>query len=320
MRTTMLSTRAPSVSKLPQSRALQDPLQRHSLSSPLAGRTLASRAVGAAVQKPIQGRWGDFLNRGTAIGTVAGGILGSMFPVVGTSIGATAGGLIGSWLGAPPTYSNAHKDQYQSELTKYQEFQKLRVNAKNAYESGEIVEYSTSTANKIQEILEIGKAIYVYTVDGKLRVSGHHDPIKHAILAGNKDVYAAGTASAIGTETKRFEQIQLAIKDRDQAIENMSGLRSGSSQREVFQQQVVQYQKELEELGVSKDAKFDDYAEIPKLSKKNTLLNIDEDSGHYHPGYSSGHKAVEAWRKAGYTNVVWKPRHQKQGLLQSAVT
>jgi hypothetical protein len=78
----------------------------------------------------------------------------------------------------------------------------------------------------------------------------------------------------------------------------------------------------LVNLGFARDTLTSDliqqYENTPVL-KANAELEVTEDSWHYSPGFDSGHKALEAWKNAGYSRITWTPRWTKRRLWQSGV-
>ncbi|UGQ46276.1 hypothetical protein [Massilia endophytica] len=255
------------------------------------------------------------------------GMLGATMGSRAGVYGALAGGAIGAAYGylsgtsAPPTFSNHHKDQYQSELSVYEGWRSRLPDGLSAYQSGAFYRYSSSTAAVIHSMLCEGKLMYTYDTEDQLKVSGNHGNIKHALLAGGQDVYAAGTVDLDHPEKNRLVTAIDAAKMRVENEGNMIGLRD-ELQREQFQAEVQKAQGILLSMGFRPDVGLDDlvgrYNNLA-VRKADAHLEVTEDSGHYSPSYDSGHKAVEAWRNAGYKKISWKPRWTKRKWMGSVV-
>lgn len=284
-------------------------------------QALAQLANAAGNQAPIQRLGGD--TRGDQ--AVTYGLMGTAIGARAGLYGAAVGGVLGTaygYLSGYSTYSNHQKDAYRSELGTYLGWKARVAEGATAYESGEIFTYSSGNADTIHGMLNEGQVMYTYDVDSRLRVSGNHDAIKHSLLAEDKDVYAAGTASLDDpTKLQLGEAIKLA-RDRDLNAENMSGLRKGSEQQGYFDRLIHEAEAGLQRLGEAPDVsvgdlihRYDNHA-VRKAASK---LDVTEDSGHYSPTYDSGHKAVEAWTHAGYPRVSWKPRWRQRRFFQTTV-
>lgn len=275
----------------------------------------------STVQREVIQREGEE-SRGSQ--ALALGAVGATIGARAGWVGAAVGGVIGATVGYATGYSsytNHQKANYQSELTTYQSWLERRPEGASAYNSGQIFSYNSGTAAIIHSMLSEGKVMYTYDIGNQLRVSGNHDAIKHAIVANNKDVYAAGTVDVNDPAKNRLAEAISHAKSRDENQGNMVGLRD-RGQLDMFGGYVREAEGALGGLGFAPDilvsALIQQYENTPLL-KATAQLDVTEDSGHYSPSYDSGHKAVEAWKGAGYSKINWTPRWTRRKFMQSTV-
>jgi hypothetical protein len=251
-----------------------------------------------------------------AVGATIGARAGWIGAAVGGAIGATYG-----YASGYSSFSNHQKSNYESELSTYRNWLQHRPDGASAYQSGQIFSYNSGTDAIIHSMLCEGKVMYTYDTGNQLRVSGNHDAIKHAIVAKNKDVYAAGTVDLNDPTKNRLAEAISHAKSRDEYQGNMVGLRD-RGQVEMFGGYVREAEVALGNLGFAPDILVSElisrYENTPVL-KANAQLEVTEDSGHYSPSYDSGHKALEAWKGAGYSKINWTPRWTKRKFMQSTV-
>ncbi len=245
-----------------------------------------------------------------ALGALIGSRAGVFGFLAGTALGATYG-----YLSGYSSYTNMHKIDYQSEKSAYNEWRQQQAEGQDAYESGDMYTYGPDTEHVIHSMICKAMVMYTYDINNRLRVSGNHDAIKHALLAEDKDVYAAGTASVVDEHKQKLEEGIGWAFTRASIEENMKGMKSDSAQMEDFIEQLAKARAELSALGYDANISVSElnqqHQDTPML-KANTKLSVDENSGHYHPQYDSGHKALEAWGNAGYKRIIWEPRWNKK--------
>jgi hypothetical protein len=275
----------------------------------------------APVQRVVAQREGEESRGSRALEMgVLGATIGAHAGVYGAAVGGALGAAYGYATGYS-TYTNHQKGNYQSELATYQSWLERRPEGASAYNSGQIFSYNSGTAAIIHSMLSEGKVMYTYDIGNQLRVSGNHDAIKHAIVAHNKDVYAAGTVDVNDPTKNRLAEAISHAKWRDENQGNMVGLRD-LDQVEMFGGYVREAEVALGGLGFAADILVSDliqqYENTPLL-KATAQLDVTEDSGHYSPSYDSGHKAVEAWKGAGYSKINWTPRWTRRKFMQSTV-
>lgn len=234
-------------------------------------------------------------------------------PFASAAIGGLWGGISGFYSGYN-IYQNGHSSQYEDELKSYRAWLSTRDEGLSDYQSGKIIE----DPDKIDGMLHEGQVMYIYDVDEHLKVSGNHGPIKHAILAKNKDVYAAGTSTLQNPQRDKIEDAIGWAHTRDENLQNI--INDGEKPR--YRGWVDKSIKEITALGFTQDIQMKDLTRMFDefvIHKNNSILSVTEDSGHYHPGYESGHAALEAWRKIGYPNIKWEPRWSKKKWYQQTV-
>lgn len=246
----------------------------------------------------------------------------------GAFVGSLLGGAYGYYQGYD-TYSDIYSvEHYQNELQAYLNWQEELDDGLSAYESGVIFEYNDDNAATIHGMLNVGKIMYAYDVTDRLRVSGKHGPIKHAILSENRDVYSAGSAWLVSPPAKR--NLELAIETKkylghcEQKANEYAKFGTDDDYYIKAALEVEKVRKELEDLGRDPDTPLQDLIAEHQdftIEKQGSTLHVDNDSGHFQPGYSAGHAAIEAWnKKAGYQHVSWKPFKKKTpGLLREKV-
>lgn len=274
------------------------------------------------------------LGGGAVLGTI-GAVAGSLLlPGLGTYGGAVLGGAIGSVIGGiggylaskPKIYTNQQKGDYANELNTLREYQKANRNADNDYQKGTIVKYSRANDRKFVGLLQHGGVLYTYDVNNRLSIGSGQSVMKHALVAKNKDVKAAGWAKPQYTKAHENEKIYQEVllklefftkekrEKKKPALRimqkyNMAGFHEIDKIETEHEREIVQdYQTALGQLEYSA-------AQAEKLERsqrdstgitKNSRIQLDNDSGHYAPGAGIKAEALEAWRNAGFTNLVWK--------------
>lgn len=256
------------------------------------------------------------------------GMLGGLAGARAGVYGALAGAAIGAGYGyltadpaAPTSFANHQKAGYDNELAIYHGWLATVPQAASAYNSGQFYTYTSANASIIHDMLCKGKLMYTYDTGNRLRVSGNHANIKHALLAENRNVYAAGTVDLDNPQKNQLAMAITEAKTRVENEENMQGLKDGA-QKEEFRFIADEAKKKLVSLGYAASASVDSLVglyENVAVQKADAHLMVTEDSGHYSPTYDSGHKAVEAWRNAGYNRISWTPRWTKRTWMQSSV-
>lgn len=233
--------------------------------------------------------------------------------------GALVGGLIGGIYGYTQgyaTFSNQQKNFYTEELSNYHEWQKQQDEGISAYKSGEIFEYNDTNADTIHEMLNYGKVMYAYDTDERLRVSGKHESIKHALLAEGKDVYSAGNAELEYTGRKRdiasaIQQVSIidGLKSKLEFYETGDDDYQNNPRYKGALELTNQARHKLESLDFAVDVTSEELNELlldTTIEKVESTLLVDNDSGHYAPTYSAGHMGLKAWSDAGYKHIKWK--------------
>lgn len=288
-------------------------------------------AQGGVARLPASGAGGVVQRQPSGERALQYGMLGATIGARAGVYGALAGGAIGAGYGyltgetAAPTFANRKKDTYQSELNVYRGWQAhLAQNAHagaSAYQSGQFYTYDAGNAAIIHGMLCEGKLMYTYDTENRLRVSGNHGLIKHALLAENRDVYAAGTVNLNHPGRDRLVAAIDEAGARDLNEDNLRGLKEGP-QTELFRRRAADARGRLAELGHDPESSVRDLTaayENLAVAKADAHLDVTEDSGHYSPGYDSGHKAVEAWHDAGYRHITWVPRWTTKRWMQWGV-
>lgn len=292
-----------------------------------------TRAGTATVQLEKKKRLKYTVGGGIGLGVVGAGI-GSIVPGVGTLagglIGALVGGIGGYLYSKPKIYTNMHKGEYQNELLALKEHQHQFRNSDSEYQRGTIIKYSKSKEKKFLGLLGQGNVLYTYDENSELSIGSGVGPMKHAIVAGNKNVKAAGWAKPrqskeqsneqeyqyyVGKleffeqQKKETEAKALLILQKHQVSLNDYGTISNDSEKEI----VGQYKTAVEHLELygpkAKELLLVDRAK-PGVSK-NSPIELNNESGHYHPGNDTKGEAFEGWKSAGFTNLTWKPWHRK---------
>lgn len=282
----------------------------------------AERAThGAAIQRAVIQREGEE-SRGSQ--AITYGMLGATIGARAGIYGAAIGGALGTAYGYATgysTYSNHQQANYQSELNTYQQWLAHRPLGASAYNSGQIFTYHSGNEDIIHSMLCEGKVMYTYDIGNQLRVSGNHGAIKHAIVAGNKDVYAAGTVDLNDPVKNNLGEAISQANTRDENLRNVDEVRD-QNQKETFGRYAQEAEQALLQLGFERDVLVSELVnryENTEVLKTNAQLDVTEDSGHYSPSYDSGHKALEAWRNAGYKKINWTPRWTRRKFMQSTV-
>ncbi len=279
---------------------------------------------------------GGTLAGATALGAYGGSVLGSAIPVIGTVGGGIIGGIVGAGIGAligyflskPKLYKNNQAAHYEDEIAQYTLFKEQHADAASAYDRGSIIKYSPRTSNAFNTLLHMGKVLYVYDKNSQLSIGSNSGSIKHAIVGEGKQVKAAGmavvnysdaqvnkgeydTTAAKITHWSRVlegvqEQAQRIIEGFDDSsitLQDMADSLSGQ-QREAFftyktcLDQLEYWRPEMERLQAL------DHEDI--VASKNNNVQLDNESGHYHPGPKTKSEAYEGWNTAGYHNLTWK--------------
>jgi hypothetical protein len=284
----------------------------------------------------------EYAGKGAAIGTAFAPVLsGGFHAVTGqeqggwrengliAAGGALVGGLIGGIYGYTQgydTFKNKQKVNYADELESYQNWKGKQKKGLSAYESGNFFEYNSTNDDIIHQMLNTGSVMYTYDTDERLRVSGKHGSIKHALLAGGRDVYSAGNASLELTGHKKdiasaIEWVKSLAQDRYKL--NFYGDDRESEEYKEAQQKVEESSRKIESLGFTPEITLEELSEqllSNSIEKNQSTLTVNNDSGHYSPGYSAGHMALKAWSDAGYKHVKWESvKAAKKGFFNAKV-
>jgi hypothetical protein len=284
--------------------------------------------------KTVAGTLGGTVALGAA-GIYGGAALGSVVPVIGTIAGGAVGGLVGAGIGAllsyflskPKLYKNNQADHYNDELAQYQAYREQHAHADSAYDQGTIIRYSGQNSAAFNALLHMGKVLYIYDESSQLAIGSNAGPIKHAIVAQDQKVKAAGMAVVNYSEAQvnkgeydstaakivHWQGVLDTVQDAAQLIiqrfaeEHLSlqemAERLGGDERETIQtyrtclDQLEHWGPELEHLG---ELEHEDI-----VASKNNNVRLDNESGHYHPGPKTKDEAFEGWNDAGYRNLTW---------------
>jgi hypothetical protein len=262
---------------------------------------------------------------------ITGAIIGSQVPVVGTVIGGLTGltiGLVGGyWHSRPKIYPNLQNKDYQNELRIYKDYKKENEDSQSAYTRGTIIKYSRSNDRKFTKLLHMGQVLYTYDENSQLSIGSNAGPIKHAIVSGNKKVKAAGMAfvsfsqaqNNFGAYQDTFEKSEKArsLKDKveQKALKIMRRLKVQTA-GEALTKELNEVDREIVDNYFQSQNQLEHYlGELRKLSRlerkepvvsKNNTVQIDNNSGHYHPENKSKDEALEGWHDAGFKNLRWK--------------
>lgn len=263
---------------------------------------------------------------------VTGALIGSYFPVVGTVAGGLTGlalGIVGGYFHSrPKIYPNMHKKDYQNELRTYELYREENQESQSEYVRGTIIKYSSSKSRKFTNLLHQGQVLYTYDENSQLSIGSNAGPIKHAIVAGGKNVKAAGmaiqiksreednygayhaTAEKVEKLQKNIEKFEApakkimkrlkveSINDALDSTELKEGEHEILSSYYQSQCQLEYYLKEMRSLSLLEK-------KAPQVSKNNKV-QLDNNSGHYHPDKSTKDEAFEGWQDAGFNNLTWK--------------
>ncbi|HEU4718264.1 MAG TPA: hypothetical protein VFU15_10535, partial [Bacteroidia bacterium] len=199
----------------------------------------AEQPVQLARNKRIRGTVGGALGLG-----VTGALIGSVVPGIGTTLGGLVGlgvgALLGYGLSGPTIYPNLHRNEYQNELRDYRRYQRERQGARRAYEQGTIIRYSNSNSRAFTRLLHQGQVLYTYDVSNQLAIGSNAGPIKHAIVAGDQDVKAAGMANVI--LPTQGQQVTSEYEQAAARVEHLNLLREEFEERakEIIKRRNVQ--------------------------------------------------------------------------------
>lgn len=302
-----------------------------------AAKAAQLKPASPVVQLAKKNRTAHTLGGSVGLG-ITGAIVGSYVPVVGTLLGGVAGlvaGAIGGyWYSGPKTYGNLQKKEYQQELRVLEEYRNLYRNATNDYTKGTIVKYSGTNEQKFLGMLAHGGVLYTYDVNNQLSIGSGVSAMKHAIVAGNKNVKAAGWAKPQASKTQSSQQMYeyyiQKIEHYSKLLEESKGpglsvmkkygferpgqLDSIPKENESDRDLLAEYKIATEQLQYATEQ-----AEIYRLHDreqagvtKRTPIQLDNESGHYHPGADSKDEAFEGWKAAGFHNLSWKPWQPKK--------
>ena len=266
---------------------------------------------------------------GGALGLgLTGAIIGSVVPGIGTGVGALVGatvGAIGGYLfSGSRIYKNLQAHNYQSELITVQGYQDAWQDAKREYEQGTIIRYKSNNSARFTELLHQGAVLYTVDENNQLSIGSGVGVMKHVIVSGNAKVKAAGWARPQYTKGQvnynKYQSIKAKIRmfekvKRDNEVKAkklLSGIGNDFERRfelEDDDQDVVNdYKAALDQLEHSEN-ELQQFVQVNKAQmerSKNIAIQLDNDSGHYHPGRSTGYEAFEAWQAAGFKNLTWK--------------
>jgi hypothetical protein len=263
---------------------------------------------------------------------ITGAIIGSYLPVVGTIAGGLTGlaiGVVGGYFHSQPKiYPNMHKKDYKDEVEKYEFYREANKESKSAYTRGTIIKYSTSNSKRFTNLLHQGQVLYAYDKNSQLSIGSNAGPIKHAIVAGGESVKAAGMAVQIKSKAEdvygayhataetvkklqetieEFEAPALKIVKRlkvDSINDALDSKELKDNDHEILssyyqsQKRLEYYLEEMRKLSLLE-------RKAPQVSKNNQV-QLDNNSGHYHPDKSTKDEAFEGWSDAGFKNLTWK--------------
>jgi hypothetical protein len=267
------------------------------------------------------------------LGVIGAGI-GSVVPGIGTLtgglVGMVVGGIGGYLYSKPKIYRNIHTDEYKNELSALEVHQKEFRKSKNIYQKGTIVKYSKSNQEKFLQLLGLGNVLYTYDRNNQLSIGSGIGPMKHAIVAGNESVKAAGWAKPQQSQAQKtqqdYENLSEKLKffsmqemqTRDKALLILEKRKVklndyGNLKNEGEKEIVGQYKtakEHLEYYGPMVEKLLNSKREKTGVTKA-TLIALDNESGHYQPGTETKDEAFEGWRNAGFTNLSWKSWKRK---------
>lgn len=308
-------------------------------------RALTQRARTQALFAPATAGAGVVQREGKLKGALLGGLTGAvigtlLLPVVGTIVGGVIGAVVGASLASPATYKNHQASALESETRTFEQYLQQHQGETDLYLRGAIIPYNSDNARRFNALLKGGMCLYTYDIDGQLTIGTPQDN-KHAVVAGGKDVFAAGTASLAYTveeqdhlqylEYRRKYQVAvLELEDLAPRCEQVNSeiakllpeetsmtrkldvipiIREHCPEAEPIYrawinavEKVEGYRVELREMRKHINLENPDPREVEGLARPLTLTN---DSGHYRPHKDSKSQAFSAWNLAGYSNLIW---------------
>jgi hypothetical protein len=265
-----------------------------------------------------------------AKGALVGSVGGYLIPGLGAIGGGLIGGLYGAYRGysnyRPTLLSNLQKKDYQNELRVFQDYQLENKNAETEYQQGTIIKYTSSNSNRFTALLHQGQVLYTYDQNSQLKIGSNVGGIKHAIVAKDKDVKAAGMADVEPTraqynkgeyiKAKRLAgNAELTINKLEQKVKKIMLKLDAKSTYEAAQKAngneleiINDYVNALDVLKLyTKEMNhFSKLKQEDLVVSKRNKVNLDNKSGHYHPDKDSKDEAFEAWNDAGFNNLSWK--------------
>lgn len=275
----------------------------------------------------------------TAKGTVGsavalgltGALVGSYLPVVGTFagglIGAAIGGIGGYLYSKPKLYKNRQPGDYKSELKKFRLYQKENTQALTAYNRGTIIKYSSSRSRAFVELLHQGKVLYTYDENNQLAIGSDVGDLKHAIVAENKRVKAAGHAQVLlskqqdskgayeyhAEKLERFSRLYEETKDQAKILLKRNGHDLEKIRKEEGEEAfdiVSSYNTAVEQINYHREQMkvYEKDIDQEIIISKGNPVKLDNSSGHYHPGKETKDEAFEGWRNAGFKNLQWQSK------------
>lgn len=290
---------------------------------------LKATGAGTVVQLEKNKQIGYTLGGGVGLG-LTGAAIGSAIPGIGTLTGGLIGlaaGAIGGYLySKPKSYSNREAKDYNEELEKLREYQYAYRKAKDDYTKGTVVKYSKGNERKFIGMLTSGNVLYTYDVNSQLSIGSGISVMKHSIVSGNKNIKAAGWAKPQATKAQgnqqmysyytqkleHFNKVKKQYKPQALSILSKLGIEldkvdsiENESQREI----VSSYKTAVEqaEYATEQLVKLEHQERQAPGVTKRSPIQLDNESGHYHPGTDTKGEAFEGWKAAGFTSLIWKP-------------
>ncbi len=185
---------------------------------------------------------------------------------------------------------------------------------REVYQRGFIVRYQ-DYPDRFHRMMKQGKVLWTLDVDDILSI-GSPANNKHAVVAGGKDVWAAGEASLKSAVDYHKEQGNITDKHLNMWGDIISKERIIKQLIDVYHEaetskQVTDEKEELDKLvqDIGGQSVVDFITEIQeKVAPGDLTVVLDFGSGHYAPR-GAWKKATNAWERAGF-KVEWDSRSQ----------
>lgn len=171
-----------------------------------------------------------------------------------------------------PVFQNRQAADYENERQEYLAYYEATRHLPEE-DQAYIVTFQRNPETFRRRVLSKQKFLWALTVDGELCI-GSPTNNKHAIVAGGKDVFAAGTGHLkVSDAEEQYLKYQYLLK-----------------KAELFRRQGKTDQASNPYIKMAADSRV----ERPPSLGRNDIVVLDFDSGHYHPS--------DAWRK---TKIAW---------------